>query len=256
MKYPLFKNKSEPWAELVQAVFNDDPNIYSKDVEQELVILAKKCLMKDPKLRIRYIKWEDFIFPQKKHPYVELAKKRIKDRKKLASSKQIRNEFSSNNIKVEQLFHQISENCQKKIRSTCIGDKSFPRISIHEDSSIDILTLKLTIKFEASESFNLSKMLNILFIIKILDVKSNLIQIQHVCALSDNFSDEFLPYQTICFEGVYNNDYNFSEISSLLYLAFDKAQEYCLSKNHFSDLNSKVNDIHWIKIQIKENEDE
>ena len=80
MKYPLFNDRSNPYTRLVNAVINEIPEITVRDVDSDIYLLAKQCLLKDPALRSRYIKWEDFSFPKKNDEDLGQTKSRIKKR--------------------------------------------------------------------------------------------------------------------------------------------------------------------------------
>lgn len=60
MKVRLFESFSEPYARLVMAVREENPDISAKDVSEDLILLAKNCLSKHPEIRLRYVTWDDF----------------------------------------------------------------------------------------------------------------------------------------------------------------------------------------------------
>lgn len=60
MRRPLFDESSEPLTRLAAAVKSELPHIEAQDVPRELVLLSKHCLTKDPSLRLRLVRWEDF----------------------------------------------------------------------------------------------------------------------------------------------------------------------------------------------------
>lgn len=59
MKCEIFNNFSTPFAILVQAVIEREPEIYGADVE--LVRLAKHCLVKNPQTRLELVGWSNFV---------------------------------------------------------------------------------------------------------------------------------------------------------------------------------------------------
>ena len=60
MRKPLFAEFAEPYARLVNAVQHVTPEIQSSSVPAKLVNLARLCLIKDPKNRLRHVSWNSF----------------------------------------------------------------------------------------------------------------------------------------------------------------------------------------------------
>ena len=61
MKSPIFHSYRQPFAVMVDAVREVNPKISAKDVDSQLVLLAKTCLLKDPSQRLKYLNWDRFL---------------------------------------------------------------------------------------------------------------------------------------------------------------------------------------------------
>lgn len=60
MKRPLFEDDKEPYANLVVAVDTKYPVFNRENEDKALVVLAKRCLLKNPAERLNLVQWEDF----------------------------------------------------------------------------------------------------------------------------------------------------------------------------------------------------
>jgi eukaryotic-like serine/threonine-protein kinase len=63
MKKRLFEDYADPYPRLVMAIQQKNPVIEASDVSQELILLARNCLVKDPAVRLKFVKWQDFDIP-------------------------------------------------------------------------------------------------------------------------------------------------------------------------------------------------
>lgn len=88
MRRRIFADYASPFAALVEAVKNIVPQVEAGDVAQELVLLARSCLTKDPELRLRLVKWEDFDPTPRPQESASAAEERIRKRQLLARGSQ------------------------------------------------------------------------------------------------------------------------------------------------------------------------
>jgi serine/threonine protein kinase len=60
VRRPLFEQFANPYAKLVNAVQHERPTIINPDAPSRLIQLAQRCLLKNPKTRLKVVRWEDF----------------------------------------------------------------------------------------------------------------------------------------------------------------------------------------------------
>ncbi|MGH6986975.1 MAG: serine/threonine-protein kinase [Caulobacteraceae bacterium] len=60
VKRPIFEQFANPYGKLVNAVQHERPIIVNPDAPGRLVQLAERCLLKNPRTRVRVVHWEDF----------------------------------------------------------------------------------------------------------------------------------------------------------------------------------------------------
>lgn len=70
----LFGHVNEPFADLVDTVNYYEPPVVRRDIGNDLKLLTKKCLVKDPDERLSFVNWNDIPAICKSHPeYIEVA---------------------------------------------------------------------------------------------------------------------------------------------------------------------------------------
>ncbi|WP_082848191.1 serine/threonine-protein kinase [Delftia sp. GW456-R20] len=85
-KEPLFKEFSEPFTLLVEAVLHETPIIWGDD--PSLIPLCRHCLHKNPKTRLELVKWTDFAVKEESSVEVFDILAKIKNRQKYAQNHQ------------------------------------------------------------------------------------------------------------------------------------------------------------------------
>lgn len=68
MRRPLFEEFVHPYGRLVMAIQQEIPVVQSSTAPVYLADLANRCLLKDPKLRSRFVSWQDFQAPTNAPP--------------------------------------------------------------------------------------------------------------------------------------------------------------------------------------------
>lgn len=66
MRQRLFQDWCHPFAQLVDAVRQEKPEIQADDVDSDLVLLAQCCLLKNPGERLSLVDWNSFFEPPSK----------------------------------------------------------------------------------------------------------------------------------------------------------------------------------------------
>lgn len=126
MRVQLFAY-AHPYARLVTAVKEDIPEINAVDASEELCILARNCLIKDPVTRISAISWDSF--RKKVHSTeVEAARARIHDRQ-VSATHTTSVESSRINISPQENERILNE-IDRTIRLAAVGEL-FPRFSVY-----------------------------------------------------------------------------------------------------------------------------
>lgn len=259
MKYPIFKEESEPYARLVQAVQHDIPTIYAKDIDMEIIHLAKKCLLKDPKLRIEYIRWEDFEFPRAKSGRLERAMSRIKTRLQILAPVSIESVESPDEIQrnLDQVLHDVKEFVAQKIREICITSNDFPELTLEYLNGSESSSFMLRASYGPSEKHALSKRLAVTLNGNIMDVTTKMIQLGCVAALcGDCECNEPPEVMTDIFEGPFDKEIISVRLNEMLHLILDKAQATCESSETSEGVGEEGEVNMWIKLPLNEGEKE
>lgn len=226
MRYPLFRDESEPYARLVRAVCEDVPKIQADDVDTELIQIANLCLLKKPELRLRHVNWGDFSFPRPKLCEIDEAKNRIKSRRKLASIQtQEENAIEQQTRKVEQFIYDVTECIEAAINNTCVGNDVFPPIEFQCEYDTHKSVLTAIIKMEPSEKHALKLHLKVYVCVEILDILSKLLRVKGVALLHESDSEpKDIDVTTELFEGVFDKRVILDAIDRLMHIVMDEAQ--------------------------------
>ncbi|MFU2207786.1 protein kinase domain-containing protein [Solidesulfovibrio sp. C21] len=180
MKKQLFSEYEEPFALLVDAVKEVTPKIDSITAVPELSTICRRCLVKDPTVRLSLVKWEDFEFKEEDNS-IDLIKAQIlKNRLLVQSQSKPKRTSEQENFKREIFLKEISELIKADIIETCCTPMDiFPRRTIvtRFNSSKTILTIKLS--FEKSLKNGLFFNPSILFTIEAIDVVDKIFKIQY-----------------------------------------------------------------------------
>jgi eukaryotic-like serine/threonine-protein kinase len=75
MRKRIFEAHQQTFANLIEAIDEELPLVETADVDQILVSLARRCLLKNPAERIRLVAWGDFFFSEHSGPPSAEARK-------------------------------------------------------------------------------------------------------------------------------------------------------------------------------------
>lgn len=250
MKKPLFSEFANPYARLVDAVKYETPRVEADNVPADLVLLAKNCLSKDPKLRLRLVKWEDF------EPRIVCrssaidAKERIRKRHLQAreTSPLQWNEAAEQKLRAERrTIETISGKIQSIIRQECIGSDLFPPIEIHDNqvplaSQVDFLVF-----FPASNDHCLNQSLSICVELHLLDMQSEALQVFCAAAsASDRIDHETAAscQKVMIFQSVFEEAVIQKLMQDVLYVLLDQAQQ----------LGTSSRETKWLDVPLPQEE--
>jgi serine/threonine-protein kinase len=246
MKRRLFDEFSEPFARLVEAVKSEDPKIDARDVSPDLVLLAKNCLVKDPKTRLKFVSWGDFAPRPAKTSSIAEAKQRILKRRGALQSSGIISadgDAERKELALRRLQEGIESKLQALLRAECIGSDFFPPLELHVTQGTTGATSHLLICFSQSQKAGLSAHLCVHFHVELLEATSSVVRVTQSVGLSGRpleLSDFEKVKTSEFFTGVFDENAIRQRLQELLYSALDRAQGIC------SDGEAKKKDVIWL----------
>jgi serine/threonine protein kinase len=231
MKKRIFAELENPYARLVQAVQHDVAVVEAKDVAPELVLLARNCLVKDPKLRLQIVQWEDFHPPDATVSVGLDAKERIRKRRALA--RQSTNSFQDSDVEqrernLRRSLDDVQTKLQEAIRRECIGNDLFPPLEFRDYYNDTPGVGDFGVRLCESPEHALEKSLFIWISSALLESQSGIVEISAAACLHDVWPDaKDLTAQrtTRLFRGVFEESVVEVLLRDLIYNALDRAQE-------------------------------
>lgn len=217
----LFEEYATPYARLVNAVQYVSPIIEAINQPHRLIHVASCCLLKNPELRIAFIKWEDFRLEALMPPAQESAKRRVLDRLALSKAKRAdevkpaqETEAEKNRI-ADEIFNLLSGS----IRS--IRRDAFPPVTIRPGKGLPRF---FEVGFAASDDHLIPSGLKISIQIDILDAVDRAIVLS-ACAIPDVKGD--IPADTsyvAFYEGISDVSAIHSALEDRVYSIFESMQ--------------------------------
>ena len=221
MRRPLFHDVDGPPARLTDAVRYIVPRIECTDVLPRLISLAKSCLQKNWRLRLKVVDWTDFSHNPRRLD-ADQSRQRVIDR--IAAQRDVPAEPppAAPVRSRRTIIASIRTYLTNIIHQSCIESGAFPPIEINEQG--DHQERWLTVQTGPSPQHALAATLNIGFFIEIFDQAGVYIRIRAVAALGDLVCDASCPELLDIFSGEVTSPALHPEIQSYLFLAFDHAQ--------------------------------
>jgi serine/threonine protein kinase len=233
MRRPLFLEHSEPYPRLVRAVREVTPIISAPDVDMEIAHLARKCLVKNPKVRLDIVHWEDFDFPRECRATLGAIKARISERiRSTAGWFGVTSSASKDRQrKLEQCAYDIRSSIETCVRDVCGPSGLFPRRKVSAIGDKGIPSVIVRVIFEKSESHCLDRVLDVSVAADILELHPCIVQLQWSALLS-RLENPYSPgTMSQFYEGVFDGNLVKNRLDSLLHAILDRAQEICASGN-------------------------
>jgi hypothetical protein len=201
--------------------------VQASDVIPELVLLAKNCLIKSPKVRLSLVTWDDF---QPREPDLRAsvdAKERMRRRKAQATQlvtqpDHIQREQAQRRIQRRLSSYQVR--IEEFLREECIGNELFPLISIQSDAHAESDACIIHGRFPASAEHMLSVTLHLFFHLVLIDVDANVVRLSYAAVQSEQRPAVSKDRYQVLFEGVYEENVIRRAIQDDLYILFDLAQ--------------------------------
>ncbi|MFH1977479.1 MAG: protein kinase [Pseudomonadota bacterium] len=229
MRRELFHYINGPYAALVEAVKSDVPEIYAEDVDSDLLILARGCLVKNPVDRVTMTKWDHFFKPIKKVNSVDSIKNRIDRRTELFRKYKENNDDENIDLLQFRKLENITYQIKNLIRNICINDKKyFPRFEINHKLSQDNREARINICFNPSNYPRLLCNGTLFFIISLSNLPDEITKITFIAfasnkSISDMPLESYPSYQL--YMGRYDENIINSHLTFILFSFIDRCQE-------------------------------
>jgi len=227
MRKPIFYDHSEPYAILVDAVRDAKPKIKANDVDNNLIFLAKCCLVKDPEKRLSLVSWDDFTnLPENN---LKSIVDRINKRKRIVVDREKGAKASGAAYKKLREFDIMTNEIKESIRLICIKNKNnLPPPDTIKIINIEGFNSEICLCFEPSKQHALNIALTVIFK---MDYKNNGDEILYInyasfasTACPANVDNNSSNFKAI-FKGPYEIKVIEENIYQLLLKLMDKAQE-------------------------------
>jgi hypothetical protein len=257
MRVPIFEGQTEPFAKLVHAIEYETPGLFCEDVDPDLIHLARLCLLKPPKLRLRMIDWDDFKFPRKNTNHLKQVKARIQHRSEstLHCTKQEAQKEDSTRL-TEQFKYDMQSILDSAIRETCIGNGLFPKLIIQFFPSKEIFDILAIVSFASSLRHSLTTDLTVLITASIVDLSTKLIQLQCAAILEDKINfNQAIQHLSLFYEDIIDDVKLKASIEEMLHVVLDQAQLKCDSQSTLTDRSITCSNP-WIVYRLEEDKDQ
>lgn len=230
MKARIYEDFSDPYARLVQAVESIMPAIVAKDVPADLVFLTRNCLVKDPSLRLSFVRWDQFAPPADKPLTVASLKERIRARQQHRTGSDASPQPSEDHIRtILRTVSELQSQLQTLIRRICIGSDFFPPMKLSTVANNGSLPESscLTLSFPQSLAHSLHEGLHIWLTLTLLDPSARAVRLSVAGALYSGAiaSVNQLPREIDAFAGVFDEDVIVPVLEELLLSFLDQAQQ-------------------------------
>jgi serine/threonine-protein kinase len=227
MRQRIFAAQCSPYAALVEAVKSLDPQVEAEDVPQDLILLAKSCLCKEPELRLRLVRWEHFDPPSLQSPSLTVVEERIRRRQALARGAVAADRLGEMRAQaVRKTIEFVREKIQALVRMECVGSELFPPIQVIDGEPPAETEIRFVVRFDAAVEYALRGCLQVWFQVCLMSQPSILITVSASSSLSDAPvppNAEILQLRLL-FEGPLDEGILGSRIKRFLLSMLDRAQ--------------------------------
>lgn len=225
----IFSESASPSARLVQAVLHDIPKIDPVGKPADLVNLANNCLVKDPTLRLRIVKWEDFEATPRVLDSTATAKENIRKRRTRARHDAQPSESNSEyeeSRRRAQVSGEILSRIAEQLRAASDQNELPPR-TVKEFALDENQESHLVMCFKPSARSGLSVYFFLSVRLKLLDVSAQVVRIEATAAASAHelAGDLAASHFSHVFNGVYEDSVVRPALERALFPAFEKAMD-------------------------------
>lgn len=234
MREALFSEYAEPFARLVNAVQEVTPNIHNSSVPSYLVDLAKMCLLKDPKDRLRMVSWESFRPPKATASGIAGLKERV--------IKRVLVEQAGSGAATESkpdfgkaLLEEIITSTKDSVRRVSSENDQFPPYATIVRYPRRAPSVKMT--FEKSD-VHLMPELSVVVCIEIVDAEAKAVAVD-ACVYTSATPPEPFEQRIPFFSGIYDHSRYHSSLEDILYKIIDFVQRQTPQSDSWLDLEFK-----------------
>lgn len=228
----IFEEFTAPYALLARAVERVNPKVMAADLPADLIVMASSCLLKDPKLRLALVKWEDFDPPEfKVGAELDDPQARIRRRRAIAQQSNVLVDSLNAEQKARsasRILNKLQASVQSAIHQECIGSDLFPPMEIHDAPRHDGVSARFQLNFAASTDHALSNVLSVFIVVELLDENAEAARISYGAAMARQAIEfQAANENHFCelYKGVYNQVAVSEKVKSMLYRMFDLAQQ-------------------------------
>ncbi len=230
MRKRLFEEYSEPYAKLVYAISDVQPEVVAADLDRRLIVLAKNCLLKDPITRAAVVSWDQF--EQSSFGTQENIglKQRLLARQQAAKASTAKEDDESHRQKRrrQRAAFVILNEIEGAIREVVVSSDLLPYAEYLNEQSQEKYEARFIVNFDKSEADSLPAPLSILLKVIVIDSDQTVIKVNAHYAFGKmcTLADYDVTREVTIFEGVYDLVVLKQHFDSVLHNALDKAQAY------------------------------
>lgn len=169
MKKELFREYTEPFSLLVNAVKEVTPEIHGSD--PDVVRICKYCLTKNPKTRLELVSWRDLINSDDEKDAATALISKIKARQQYAADLVAGNTRSASEEKrlLKQQLEEASTRLESKLTSLLTSLKCFPLRTIKSHVDVDCRVCTSRICFEENQEIGIPHQFSMFFELRLID---------------------------------------------------------------------------------------
>jgi serine/threonine protein kinase len=194
MRIPIFADALEPYAVLVDAVTRTVPRLHAPDVSPRLLQLADSCLVKDPALRRRLVKWADFGTSSDPSPS-GFRREDFVARQTVWVANLAASRPSDSPADDARRLRRLEDDLREIVRAECAGSGLFPPLEFSAASATDGI-LAFQVCFRPRPSRGLPLHLTLRFSIRLLDRAADAVQVAAAVGLCSS-SSVLLPDEAL-----------------------------------------------------------
>jgi eukaryotic-like serine/threonine-protein kinase len=223
MRRRLFDEIDAPPARLIDAVRNARPVVDASDAPAHLVSLARNCLQKDWRLRLRLVRWEDFTASP---PAVLSGEAKARISSRIAAGPGRLTTATPNPALSLQsrrrLLQQLGGSVASTIRDVCLQAGMFPPIEV--DHTVVHGEMRISLSTGPSEKHALDASLHVVVLLSSLDTEGQVVRLRGVAALGSPPGDVEPAMWTPIYAGDFSAPTLRERLDDFMHFALDAAQ--------------------------------
>jgi hypothetical protein len=219
---PIFEEYCTPYARLVDAVKHTPPELDVPGADADLVALAKSCLVKDPAIRLKLVKWETFA-ASPPPTSVATIKDRVRKRQATVMPRVEQEEQLAASPRLA--LNDLVGRTQTMIRNECFSNADvFPPVEVHDHPPPAVDTAEFRAAFPKSAGKGIKSAFALAIRIRLLDAGPSIVEISMSAAVSGEvrrFPQEVLSQVSALYRGPFGDEVVKARIDYALYAAIE-----------------------------------